>query len=232
MAIRNASWQRSEMAIQQWLRILAAACREMLKSNGLGSAVLLRGGTLRLCGCLLLASGFVTSDVSPLYAQASPTASRLVDLQAGATFNLGNSDYQGASTLKGFGFYTTFDFRHHLGVEADFHQLNDPGSQKSIYERTYEIGPRYVMHFGRFAPYTKLMVGRGVFNFPPSPSNPSGGAVANLAYNIWAVGVGADYHLRPSINVRADYEFQRWCGFPPNGLSPGVLSFGVAYHFH
>ncbi len=172
------------------------------------------------------------SSSSPLYAQAVPTASRIGDLQAGATFNLGTSDYHGEGTLRGFGFYTSFDFRHHFGVEADFHQLNDPDSQKGIYERTYEVGPRYVMHFGRFAPYTKLMVGRGVFNFPPSPSDPSTGPAANLAYNMWAVGIGADYHLRPSINVRADYEFQRWGSFPPNGLSPGVLSFGVAYHFH
>ncbi len=210
--------------------MLRVVCRETLKSTGIGSTALLR--SLRLCGCLLLVSGFVISNADPLYAQAAPAASRIGDLQAGASFNLGNSDYDGASTFKGFGFYTSFDFRYHFGVEADFHQLNDPDSQKDIYERTYEIGPRYVMHFGRFAPYTKMMVGRGVFNFPPSPNNPSAGSVANLAYNIWAVGVGSDYYLRPSINIRADYEFQRWVGFPPNGLSPDVLSFGVAYHFH
>jgi hypothetical protein len=88
------------------------------------------------------------------------------------------------------------------------------------------------MHFGRLAPYTKFMVGRGVFNFPPSPNNPAAGPAANLAYNIWAAGFGADYRLRPSINIRADYEFQRWGGFPPDGLSPRAFSFGVAYHFH
>jgi opacity protein-like surface antigen len=161
-----------------------------------------------------------------------PAASKVVDLQVGTAFSLGNSDYQGTSTLKGFGFYTSADFRYHFGIEAEFHQLEDPGSQKSIYERTYEIGPRYVLHFGPFAPYTKLMAGRGVFNFPPSPSDPSAGPAANLAYNIWAVGIGSDYSLRPSLNVRIDYEYQRWNGFPPNGLSPEVFSFGVAYHFH
>ena len=76
------------------------------------------------------------------------------------------------------------------------------------------------------------MAGRGVFNFPPSPSDLSAGPAANLAYNIWAVGIGSDYSLRPSLNVRIDYEYQRWNGFPPNGLSPEVFSFGVAYHFH
>ncbi len=166
-----------------------------------------------------------------LQAQATATASQVGNLQAGATFNLASSDYVPPS-LKGFGFYSTFDFKYHFGVEAEFHQLNDPNSAQHIYERTYEVGPRYVMHFRRLAPYTKFMVGRGVFNFPPSPSDPGGGPVANLAYNIWAAGVGADYKLRPSINLRVDYEYQRWIGFPPNGLTPQVFGIGVAYHFH
>ena len=183
------------------------------------------GPSLWLCALLLA----IISSTS-LHAQATATASRVGNLQAGATFNLANSDYV-PSTLKGFGFYSTFDFKYHFGVEAEFHQLNDPNSAQPIYERTYEVGPRYVMHFGRLAPYAKFMVGRGVFNFPPSPSDPAGGPVANLAYNIWAVGVGADYKLRPSINLRVDYESQRWIGFPPNGLTPEVFGIGVAYHF-
>jgi hypothetical protein len=166
-----------------------------------------------------------------LVAQTPPTASRLGNLQIGATFNLASPDYSD-QTFKGFGFYSTFDFRRHLGIEAEFHQLNDPNPAEGIYERTYEIGPRYVMHFGPFSPYAKLMVGRGVFNFPPSPSDPSGGPAANLAFNMWAVGFGADYRVRPSFNIRADYELQQWPSFPPNGLAPRVFSVGVAYHFH
>lgn len=166
-----------------------------------------------------------------LNAQATATASRVVNLQAGATFNLADSDYV-PSALKGFGFYSTFDFKYHFGAEVEFHQLNDPNSEQHIYERTYEVGPRYVMHFGRLVPYAKLMVGRGVFNFPPSPSDPGRGPVANLAYNIWAAGVGADYKLRPSINLRVDYESQYWISFPPHGLTPQVFGIGVAYHFH
>ena len=175
--------------------------------------------------CLTFASA------SLILAQAKPTASRAGDLQVGATFNLASPDYS-TQTFKGFGFYSTFDFRTHIGVEAEFHQLYDPNSAEGIYERTYEIGPRYVMHFGPLAPYGKLMVGRGVFNFPPAPDDPSGGPAANLAFNMWAVGLGADYRLRPSINIRADYEFQQWPSFPPNGLTPRIFSVGVAYHFH
>jgi hypothetical protein len=43
--------------------------------------------------------------------------------------------------------------------------------------------------------------------------------MSNLAFNLRAVGFGADYRVRPSFNVRADYELQQWPGFPPNGLS-------------
>lgn len=180
-------------------------------------------GVLTLSAVLLLAS--------LLNAQAVPAATRPLDLQVGASFDVAHSDY-GSRTLNGFGFYSTLNFGFPVGIEAEFHQLNDPGSKQGIYERTYEIGPRYAFHFGRFSPYAKLMVGRGVFNFPPDPRHPANGSVANLAYNMWAGGFGADYRIRPSINLRLDYELQRWSDFPPDGLSPRILSFGVAYHFH
>ncbi len=183
----------------------------------------------------LLRSAFLIIGImsAPLFlrAQAVPTASRAGDLQVGAAFNLGASDY-GSNVLRGVGIYTTFDFRSHWGVEGAFHQLNDPDAKEGIYERTFEVGPRYVLHFGRISPYAKLMVGRGVFQFPPDPRHPENGPVANLAYTMWAGGLGADYHLRPSVNLRVDYEFQNWNAFPPHGLSPKVLSIGVAYHFH
>lgn len=163
-------------------------------------------------------------------AQVAPSATRGNNVQLGAMFNLASPDYA-PNTLRGFGFYGTYDFRPHLGVEADFHQLFDPNSKIGIYERTYEIGPRYTLQFGPLHPYAKFMVGRGVFQFPPDPLHPSSGPVANLAYNMWAGGFGADYRIRPSINLRADYELQRWNSFPPNGLSPRVFSLGVAFHF-
>jgi hypothetical protein len=180
-----------------------------------------------------LSLGFAVVNLGPfLNAQASPTASRAGDLQIGASFNLASPDYRNTRALKGFGFYGTFDFKSHFGVDAEFHQLNDPDSKEGVYERSYEIGPRYVLHFGPLAPYAKFMVGRGVFNFPPAPDAPNGGPAANLAFNMWAGGFGVDYSIRPSINIRGDYELQQWSGFPPNGLSPKVFSIGVAYRFH
>lgn len=169
-----------------------------------------------------------------LLAQATPTASANGELQIGAMFNLGNSDYR-PQKFRGYGFYTTFDFREHIGIEGEFHQLNEPNAPEDIYERTYEIGPRYVMHYGRYHPYAKVMYGRGVFNYPKLPVTPGSSTLeqtANLAYNLGAFGVGVDYRVVPGMNVRVDYEYQRWLSFPPNGLSPWILGIGAAYRFH
>jgi hypothetical protein len=169
--------------------------------------------------------------VASLHGQATATASRIGDLQIGAMFNLADTDYR-PNKFKGYGFYSTYDFRYHVGIEGEFHQINDPDAAEGIYERTYEIGPRYVLHYGRFAPYAKIMYGRGVFNYPPVFGDPKIGPIANLAYNIFAIGGGGDYHVRPWLNVRAEYEYQKWLSFPPNGLTPKIFSVGAAYRFN
>lgn len=163
---------------------------------------------------------------SRLHAQAAPTAVRAGDLQIGVGYSFASPDYT-EDTFRGPSIYASFDFREHWGIEADFHQVTQPsknGGGQNIYERTYEIGGRYVRHYRGFInPYAKVMVGRGVFNFPNN--------TANLAYNMYSLGGGIDFNVQKHINVRGDYEFQKWPSFPINGLSPQVLTIGVAYHF-
>lgn len=155
---------------------------------------------------------------------ALPTATRAGDLQIGGAFALGSSNYNfNTSNLVGGAFYTTFDIRSHWGVEFNFHQ-DKPTSDSTVYERTYEVGPRVYVLRGSFAPYAKAMYGRGVYNFSNN--------VANIAYNIYTVGGGADLRVARSINVRADYEYQTWPGFPLATLHPSVITLGVAFHFH
>ena len=174
---------------------------------------------------LLLCFLFAAAAHSALFAQSRYTATRAGDLQVGVDFVLASSDYQNPK-LKGVGFYTTFDFRNHFGGEFTIHQANS-GLNNHLYERTYEIGPRYFRTYGRFSPFVKAMYGRGVFNFPYT----GGGEVANLAYNLFAAGGGVDVSIKPYLNVRADYEYQRWLSFPPNGLTPQLFTVGVAYRF-
>jgi hypothetical protein len=156
-------------------------------------------------------------------AQAHPTATRLAEGQVGVSYVNGQSDYS-QGRFNGYGIYADLDFHHGIGIEANFHFISD-GDTNGRYEKTYEIGGRYSRHYGRFQPYAKGMVGRGVFN--------QYGNAFNLAYNMFAVGVGTDYRLNRFLNARVEYESQKWLSGPefPNGLSPNLLSVGVAYHF-
>ena len=162
---------------------------------------------------------------SPARAQyAKTTASRIGDLQVGGGFVFARSGYNFTPIkLIGGGLYTTFDIRNHWGAEFDFHHTRAT-SDSSIYERTYEIGPRVFLHRGPLIPYAKVMYGRGVYNFSNN--------IANVAYNMYTFGGGADLQVRRSLNVRADYEYQNWMGFPLGTLHPSVITVGVAYHFH
>ncbi len=156
-----------------------------------------------------------------LLGQASPTATRQADLQVGGGVVVDFSDYN-PTALRGGAIYSTLDVTNHLGGEVVFHQANSRGGDQ-VYERTYELGPRYHRTYGIFSPYAKAMYGRGVFNFPSG--------IANLAYNLFAVGAGVDVRVRSYLNVRFDYEYQSWRSFPPQGLTPQILTVGVAYHF-
>ncbi|MGP8261177.1 MAG: outer membrane beta-barrel protein [Acidobacteriaceae bacterium] len=156
-------------------------------------------------------------------AQSTPTASRPGDLQFGGGFTFGNSEYNfDKVTLNGGAFYATFDKRSHWGYEVDFRQVK-PASDSTVYQRTYEFGPRFYFNYGRFVPYTKVLYGRGVYNFS--------GNVANIAYNLYTFGGGTDFLLTPGLNLRADYEYQSWQGFPLATLNPSLVTIGVAFHF-
>lgn len=159
-----------------------------------------------------------------LGAQSLPTASRVADLQIGGGFVYARSAFNFTPIhLLGETFYTTFDPRPHWGGEFSFH--NAKGSPDSTtYERTYEVGPRVFIHRGRFSPYAKVLIGRGVYNFHNN--------LANVAYNIYTFGGGADYQITRSINLRGDYELQNWASFPLGTLHPSVITVGAAFHFH
>ena len=162
-----------------------------------------------------------------MQSQATATASRLASGQVGGYYVNGYADYT-TSRFNGYGFYGDLDFHHGLGIEAEYHYMTDSDPHYLIYQRTYEVGGRYSRHYGRFQPYAKVMVGRGVFNF----------LFNNNAYNMYAFGVGTDIRVTHNINVRAEDEFQKWlpgsgaaAAFIPNGISPNLPTFGIAYHF-
>ena len=166
---------------------------------------------------ILLAAASISA-----FGQVRSTASRLGDMQIGGGYSIAKADYL-TNRIKGFNFYTDFDFKPNWGVELNFHQLNDnTGTQ--VYERTYEFGGRYTRrYFGIVNPYVKGLYGRGVYNYSQSQ--------ANLAYNMLIGGGGIDFAVHKRVNVRVDYEYQHWMSFPYSGLNPQVFTVGAAYHF-
>ncbi len=143
------------------------------------------GSLMKILLCLITLLAVAASA----HAQATPTAGKAADVQIGGSFSVLNPDY-GGSHWYGYGFYADVDFRYHFGVEFAIRQPSGP--DPILYERTYELGGRYVYPLDdRFAPYVKGNLGRGVFNFagtiPPAPPV----QVANLAYNIQAIGAGS-----------------------------------------
>ena len=168
-----------------------------------------------------LALALLIGGASTLNGQALPTASRVADAQIGVGYSPAKSGY-GQQTFQGVGAYANLDFTLHLGLEAEFHQINSTSSDQS-YQRTYAIGGRYFRTYGPLVPYAKAMIGRGDFNYPFGATN--------LGYNLFAGGVGADIKLGTYLRVRGEYEFQKWSSFPNGGLTPGIFTLGVAYHF-
>jgi hypothetical protein len=155
-----------------------------------------------------------------MHAQAhTATASRTADLQIGGSFSSIDSDYD-PNREKAFGIYGTLDFKPHFGVEIAYHHLS---GNNSMSETSYEVGGRYVRHYGIVHPYGRAMYGRGVLNYTDN--------IANLAFNMFDFAGGADFNVQKRVNVRAEYEAQMWRGVPPHGLSPSMITIGAAYHF-
>jgi hypothetical protein len=155
-----------------------------------------------------------------LHGQAhTSTASRAADLQVGGSYASTDSDYDGGRE-SAYGIYGTLDFKTHFGAEIAFHRLN---GLHSMSETTYEIGGRYVRHYGIVHPYARAMYGRGVLNYTDN--------IANLAFNLFAFAGGADINVQRHVNVRAEFEEQMWHSVPPHGLTPNMITIGAAYHF-
>lgn len=166
---------------------------------------------------------------SQLHAQALPTATRNGILQAGGGVTNASTD-EFIPRITGYTAYVGFDIRQHIGIEADIHMLNIITPQDFV-EKSYLLGARYVWHHGRLNPYVKVLGGIGQSSIQqPSPIFAPG---TPGTYMVVAGAGGLDIRLPHHINVRAiDFEYQMWPNFPPNGLSPSLITCGAAYRFN
>jgi hypothetical protein len=178
---------------------------------------------------VLALSALFSAATSQLHGQALPTASRTGILQAGFGVTNAQSD-EFDPRISGITGYATFDFRKHLGLEADIHMLNIITPQ-DFAERTYLAGARYVWHRGRLDPYVKVLGGIGQ-TYIQQPSSNFADDTPSTHIAIAAAG-GLDLRLPHHINVRAiDFEYQTWPKFGLSGLSPTLITCGVAYRFN
>ena len=165
---------------------------------------------------------------SLLHAQAVPAAERKGDLTVGAGLVLSDPDYAPHNKV-GYSLFGDYVFLEHFGGEFQFKQLPGAGSS-SVSERTYEVGGRLLWTIRRKAPYAggqsitpfiKFDVGAGNFSFQNSYQNGT--------YGLFAGGGGVEYNVTRALDVRAEYEYQRWSNFPPRGLQPNLVTVGVGY---
>jgi hypothetical protein len=186
-------------------------------------------------------------------AQAKYTATRVLDLQVGGLFVSDFPDYT-RHKFYGYGVYADLDFTNHLGFEGEFRQANDttqgqyqvfgqPNSTVIQHQRTYDGGLRYFRHYGRLAPYAKVMFGFASEEYPPfSPPAPQNVSAGTYGYHFLGLGTGTDIEITQHINARVDFETQQWfaatnspspnnIGGLPRGLTPFLYSGGVAWRF-
>jgi opacity protein-like surface antigen len=175
--------------------------------------------------CLTIASLTTALGIASAAAgQAMPTATAKGVLQAGVGWSYVEPDY-GQKAIQGVTAFGDFDFRPHLGVEAEFHyvQIITP---TDLGEDSVLIGPRFVLPRNHFDLYAKVVAGIGDINIQEVQDNPQGGAGRYLAYG---VGFGIDYKVSRHLVARADYEYQHWSYL--TGLTPSGVTLGVAYRF-
>jgi hypothetical protein len=159
-------------------------------------------------------------------AQALPTALAKGELQIGGGYSIAGPDY-GQRKIQGISAFADFDFRLHVGVEADIHSLTI-WTPDDIGELSYLAGPRFIYRRNSLKMYAKALVGAGDFIVQNANRYPGEVAGTNFAY---ALGGGVDVVVKPYLVVRAvDVEYQHFDYL--TGLTPIVFTFGVAYRFH
>jgi hypothetical protein len=159
------------------------------------------------------------------HAQSLPTAEATASLWIGLGLTYANPDY-GQKSIEGVSGFADFDLGQHFGVEAEIHAIAFV-TPLDLAENSSMIGPRFMLRRGRSSLYGKALAGYGDLVIQERQDN---AGRADGFYFAYAIGAGLDVRVTNRISVRAfDIESQRWPSYG-NGLSPTVVTIGVAYH--
>ncbi len=178
--------------------------------------MLMKRSIVLLFACLVLAAAASAQVVE------SANARRL-RIYAGGEASVFQPNYAGAGVaqtapnrLYGWGVFVDANFNRWVQIEAEMRQLTF-NQYLGITETTYMVGERLpIVHFKRFTPYGKAMIGLGSGSFL------TGTAMA------YSYGGGLDYRISKKFVLRAfDIQFQNWQVTP--SLHPYGASVGLSY---
>jgi hypothetical protein len=143
------------------------------------------------------------------------------------TTPIGDPQYS-TNSIGGITGYADYDLTPFLGIEGDFHGLALITALDRA-ELSYLVGPRIKLPIGRFTLYGKGMYGIGDLFIQEQQDNVG---IQSGSGAIYSYGGGLDYQYSPKIVIRLiDFEDQKWPSYG-SGISPTVITFGVAYRFH
>jgi len=160
--------------------------------------------------------------VPSVRAQATSTASRALQIQAGAGLLYLNNDYTPKGD-EGVSAWIDASLSSLIGVEAEGH-LGNIKSPSDYGENTAFLGPRVTHRFGRIEPYGKVMFGFAALK------QEIGNKTNTYHYIAYEAGGGVDFRVTSRWSWRViDAGFQKWPTYKPNGLSPYTVSTGFMY---
>lgn len=177
--------------------------------------------------CALL-FGLAVAGLAAAHGQAIPAATQPGVLTVGGDISYGKTDIFPNRTY-GAGVFANFDFTEHISIDADAH-IQALSTPDDYIENSYELGPRYNFHYGRYTPYVKVLIGIGTTSI--SDNRIYEGIPQPASYFIYSPGGGVDIKVKGHWMARVDGEYQFWPGFTPHGLTPFVASVGIGYRFH
>jgi len=156
-------------------------------------------------------------------AQAIPTMQRGAEFAPFVQTTIVNPDW---AQTKNIGFTAGFDYTRFIPsiVQPSLEFRATRANGHTVNESTYLGGIKLQTTIHNIHPYAVVLAGKGIITF-------------NYFYNgglkgddsaVYAYGGGAEFNVRRSWKVRAEYTQQHW-NLDPNTLTPSALGFGVAY---
>jgi opacity protein-like surface antigen len=156
-------------------------------------------------------------------AQAIPTMQRGAELAPFVQTTILSPDWGQTHNL---GFAAGFDYTHFIPtiVQPSLEFRVTHASGRTVNETTYLGGIKLQTTIHHVQPYLVVLAGKGIISFNYFYN----GGIKGDDSAVYAIGGGAEFNVKRSWKVRAEYTQQHW-NFDPNTLTPSTLGFGLAY---